>query len=99
MEVPVPEMTIIILNIIIVLVAYLSIYPKLAGENLTKISFYDLLTTCFILSVVGYRYWEAGYEFNLLFGSVNWFWFTLVTYTLIEMPMFFWYLKKHKVKF
>jgi len=38
-----PELPILALNLTIILVAYLSIYPKLAGNNFNKISFYKQL--------------------------------------------------------
>lgn len=91
------ELPIILLNFIIILVAYLSIYPKLAGNNFNKISFYDLFTSAFALLVVGLNYWGSGHEFSLLFTNTNWFWFTLVTYGAIEIPIAVWYFKKHKV--
>lgn len=93
-----PEFAIILLNLMIILVAYLSIYPKLAGSNFNKISFYDLFTSGFSFFVVGLNYFGSGHEFNLLINHVNWFWFTLITYGAIEIPIAIWYLKKHKVK-
>ena len=93
-----PELAIILLNLIIVLVAYLSIYPKLAGNNFNKISFYDIFASGFALLVVGLNYWGSGYEFNLLISNTNWFWFTLIIYGLIEIPIMVWYFKKQKVK-
>jgi hypothetical protein len=93
-----PELQIIVLNLIIVLVAYLSIYPKLAGSNFNKISIYDVFTSGFSLLVVGLNYWGSGQEFNLLVTNTNWFWFTLITYLVIEIPVMIWYFKKNKVK-
>ena len=93
-----PEPPILALNLIIILVAYLSIYPKLAGNSINKISFYDLFTSGFALLVVGLNYWGSGQVFSLLFFNTNWFWFTIVTYGLIEVPIMVWYFKKKKVK-
>lgn len=93
-----PELAIILLNLIIILVAYLSIYPKLAGNNFNKISFYDLFASGFAFLVVGFNYWGTGHEFSLLITTTNWFWFTLVIYGAIEIPIMVWYFKKQKVK-
>ena len=93
-----PELAIILLNLIIVLVAYLSIYPKLAGNSFNKISFYDIFASGFALLVVGLNYWGSGHEFNLLISTTNWFWFTLIIYGVIEIPIMVWYFKKQKVK-
>jgi len=93
-----PEFSILLLNLIIILVVYLSIYPKVAGNSFNKISFYDLFASGFALLVVGLNYWGSGYEFNLLISSTNWFWFTFLTYGAIEIPVMIWYFKKQKVK-
>ena len=92
------ELSIILLNLIIILVAYLSIYPKVAGNNANKIAFYDMLASCFALFVVGLNYWGSDHQFSLLITNVNWFWFTFVTYGVIEIPIMIWYFKKQKVK-
>ena len=92
-----PELSIIILNFIIVLVAYLSVYPKLAGKNFSKISFYDIFASGLALAIVGFQFWSTGYEFSLLITKVNWFWYTLATYAAIEIPIMLWYFKKNKV--
>ena len=93
-----PELLILALNLIIVLVSYLSIYPKLAGDDFKKITFLDTLSSGFALLVVGLHYWGSGHEFNLLVNDVNWFWFTLVSYLVIEIPVMLWYFKKQNVK-
>jgi len=93
-----PELSILLLNLVIILVAYLSIYPKLAGDSLNKISVYDLFVSAFSLLVVGLHYWGSGHEFNLFIMNVNWVWFTLITYGLIEIPILIWYIKKQKVE-
>ena len=92
------ELSIILLNLVIILVAYLSVYPKLAGNSFNKISFYDLFTSGFAFFVVGSQYWGSERLFNLFIIDVNWFWFTLVTFAIIEIPVLLWYIKKHKVK-
>jgi hypothetical protein len=92
------ELSIILLNLIIILVAYLSIYPKVAGSSFNKISFYDLFASSFAFLVVGLNYWGSGHEFSLLITNTNWFWFTFVTYGAIEIPIAVWYFKKQKIK-
>ena len=91
------EYTVIVLNAIIILVAYLSVYPKLAGNSFNKISFYDLFASGLALTIVGSKYWGSGQQFSLLVAEVNWFWFTLITYAIIEIPVMLWYFKKNNV--
>nr|WP_315481979.1 hypothetical protein [uncultured Undibacterium sp.] len=92
------ELSIILLNIAIILVAYLSVYPTLAGNNFNKIAFYDIFTSAITLAIVGYHYWGSDYQFNLLVTEVNWFWYTLAVYTAVEIPIMLWYFKKHRVR-
>lgn len=92
-----PELTIILLNLVIALLAYLSVYPTLAGNDFNKIALFDIGTSSIALAIVGYHYWGSDYQFDLLVTEVNWFWFTLATYTAIEIPVMLWYFKKHKV--
>ncbi len=92
------EFLVIVLNLVIVFVAYLSVYPKLAGNSFNRISFYDIFASGLALVIVGSKYWGTGQEFSLIFGQVNWFWFTLITYALIEIPVMLWYFRKNKVE-
>ena len=92
-----PELTIILLNLVIALLAYLSVYPTLAGNDFNKIALCDIGASSISLAIVGYHYWGSDYQFSLLFTEVSWFWFTLATYTAIEIPVMLWYFKKHKV--
>lgn len=91
------ELSIILLNTVIALLAYLSVYPTLAGNDFNKIAFYDIFTSAIALAIVGYHYWGSDYQFNLLVTEVNWFWYTLATYTAIEIPLMLWYFKKNGV--
>ena len=89
-----PELAIVILNVIIVFVAYFSVYPKLAGNNVNKIAMYDLIASGLALFIVGIKFWGSDYQFSLIITDVNWFWFTLITYSVIEFPFIFGVLKK-----
>ncbi len=91
------EFLIIVLNAAIAFVAYLSVYPKLAGSNINKIAYCDLFATGLALFIVGSSYWGSEQRFNLILVDVNWFWFTLLSYFIIEIPFIVWYFKKHKV--
>lgn len=92
-----PEIIILSLNFIIVCIGYLWVYPRVAGANLNKITLNDLIASITSLIVAGSLFWDSAYEFSLLFTSVNWFWFTLLTFLLIEIPFALWYLKRYKV--
>ncbi len=93
------ELTILLLNAVIIFIAYLSVYPKLAGKHLKKVALYDFLASGLAILIVGSKYWGTGGEFAFLFMELNWFWFTLLSYSVMEIPVALWYfggLKKDK---
>lgn len=92
-----PELIIIGLNTLVVLIAYLVIYPKAAGSGRAKIVINDLIASAICLIVAGSLFWETDQAFNIIFTEVNWFWFTLISYSAIEIPFMIWYCKKHDV--
>ena len=92
-----PELIIILLNTVIVLVAYLLIYPKAAGSDVNKIAINDLIASAISIVVAGSMFWGSNQEFNVIFTNVNWFWFTILSYAAIEIPFMIWYCKKHNV--
>lgn len=92
-----PELSVIAVNIFIICIAYFYVYPKYCGSNANKIAVNDLIASAIALLISGYRYWGAGVEFGILVTSVNWFWFTLLTYLIVELFLMFWYFRKHGV--
>ena len=88
------ELSIILLNTVIILIAYAWVYPKLAGKNINKVAIFDCVTSGLALVIVANKYWGQGVEFNFLQFEVNWFWFTLITYSIIEIPIALWYFKE-----
>ena len=93
------ELSIIAPVLVVVVGSYLSIYPKIAGNNFNKLSLCSLCCYAFVFVLVGLKHWGSGYEFSLLLFSTNWFWFTLIVYAAIELPFFIWYCKKYNVSF
>jgi hypothetical protein len=92
-----PELVVIALNVALILIAYLYVYPKRAGSDGNKIAKHDLVASFLSIFIAGSMYWESGYEFNAILISLNWFWFTLLTYALLEIPFVIWYCKKYNV--
>ena len=93
------ELSIMAPELVVLAGGYLFIYPNIAGNNFNKISLCDLGCSAFVFVLVGLKYWGSGYEFSLLLFSTNWFWFTLIVYAAIEVPLAIWYFKKHGVSF
>ena len=88
------ELPIIVLNTVIILLAYLVFYPKVVGTDINKIAFYDFFVSAFALLVVGLKYWGSGQVFYLFAWPLNWFWFTLLSFTIIELPILVWYFRR-----
>ena len=91
------EFVVIALNIVVIFGAYFVIYPKYCGADGYKIATYDLLLSGMVLLISGILFWGSDKSFSLLLFSVNCFWFTLVTYFLMEIPFGLWYGNKHNV--
>lgn len=89
------ELAVILLNTLLLVLAYFWFYPKVAGANLRRVALWDLLITLLALIIVGSRFWGSDQVFELFGFSSNWFWFTLVTYLILETPLVFWYVKRH----
>ncbi|MCG9729666.1 hypothetical protein L1D44_07360 [Shewanella sp. Isolate13] len=94
---PMAELSIVALIAVVVVVSYLSIYPKVAGSDITRLLWCDIAISAFVLTLVGGKYWGSGEAFSLLLLDVNWFWFTLIVYLIMEVPMAMWYAKKHNI--
>ncbi len=87
------ESSILLLNAAIIFIAYLSVYPKIAGKNINKVAALDCIASGLALMIVANKYWDSGIEFEFLFMQLNWFWYTIVSYSVIEIPLVFWYFK------
>lgn len=87
------ELSILLLNAVIIGIAYFSVYPKLAGKNLNKVALFDSVASGLALLIVASKYWGNEFVFEFLFMQLNWFWFTLISYGVIEIPVALWYFK------
>ena len=87
------EFTIILLNAVIIIIAYVSVYPKLAGKNLNRVALFDCLASGLALVIVANKYWGTDASFDFLIAELNWFWFTLLSYSIIEIPVALWYFR------
>jgi len=92
-----PELLILTLNITVIMVGYLVVYPIVAGDNIKKITLNDTIASLTCISVAAFLFWGTGYEFYALVTTLNWFWFTLITYFFMEIPFGLWYVKKYRV--
>lgn len=92
------EAQILIINAVIVGVAYLGIYPSFKNITSIKMTVVDSVLSGLSLLVAGALFWGAGVEFSMLLFSTNWFVFSIVTMLLMELPLFHWFCQKRGLK-
>jgi hypothetical protein len=92
-----PEQFVLLVNASILGCAYFLVYPRFAGADLNRLAMNDLIASGISLAVVGVSYWGSGERFDLLLFEVGWFGFTLLTFLLMELPLFVWYARRYKV--
>ena len=73
--------------------AYFWIYPKFAGNDVKKMAWLDFALGFIPLGVSAILFWQSDPNFRMVFFDTNWFFFTLVAMTVLELPLFFWYIK------
>lgn len=94
-----PEFTLLLLVGTVIGLGYGVIYPKFAGNDFKKVCLQDLFATSICLAVAGSLFYGSSMVFNCLVFKTNWFWFTFLSYVIIEVPVLLWYAKKHGMQF
>ncbi|MEO1641131.1 MAG: hypothetical protein AAFU41_17985 [Pseudomonadota bacterium] len=92
-----PEGQVLIIVGAILGVAYFGIFPTLEKKTINRLMALDLGLMLLALLTVGGLFSGTGVRFNLLFTEVGWVMFTVVTYALIEIPLFLRFAKKHGI--
>lgn len=92
-----PEIIIILINLMIMIISYCLIFPAKAGSNIKKLLLFDLIAMIIAFSISGSIFINKTLQFNIVFANVNWFWFTLITYIILEFPFAVWYLRKFDI--
>ncbi len=94
-----PEIFILLSNAAILLCAYFIVYPRFAGSDLNRLALNDLAANAIAIAVAGFAFFGTGQRFDWLFlkigWEVGWFGFTVVTFLLMELPLFVWYARRH----
>ena len=93
----VPELKLLILNAVIVLIAYLGIYPSMRQITIKRMMAADLVLTALALGVAAALFWGSGTRFWMLLFTTNWAVFSLLTMQAMELPLFIWFCRKHGI--
>lgn len=74
-------------------VAYLWFYPKFIGNNLKLMAWVDIIVTSIPVGISAILFWQTDPTFRFFVFDLNWFFFTVLALTIIELPIFLLYLK------
>jgi hypothetical protein len=90
-----PELQILAINATCLAVAYLGIFPALRPLTLQRLALADLAVGLTALGTAAALFWGSGQAFRLLILDTGWFWFALVTFVVMELPLFLWFMRRH----
>lgn len=74
-------------------VGYFIVYPR--AKTIGQLRGLDLLFSLLSIGTIAIFFWTSDPTFNLLFIETNWFVFALVSYVVIETPLWYFYMKLH----
>lgn len=94
-----PELTLLIINAVLLAYAYLWAYPALTEKTWKAILLRDTAISVAAVTLAGLLYWGSGLPFSLIFFDANWFGFSIVTMMVMETPLFLWFAKKYDLTF
>ena len=86
-----PEFQVLAINAVILGIAYFAVYPRIPNVTVMKMARNDIILTGLALLVAGALFWNTDQIFSLLLFSANWFWFSLLTLAIMELPLFMWF--------
>jgi hypothetical protein len=87
------ELFIVIVNVIALAVAYLYIYPKFGGNDVRRIAWLDLVVGLCVLLILAPVNWGSPSNYTFFIFDTNWWIFAILSYTAIEIPLFYLYIK------
>jgi hypothetical protein len=90
----IPELQVVIINAVALGVAYLGIYPALREKTLHRVLVADAVVTLVALGTAGALFFGSGTAFAWVF---NWFWFSLITFMIMEWPLFLRFCRQHGI--
>ena len=91
------EVQILLINLVLVVLTYHFVYPRFAGRDLNKLFLNDLAAMLIAVFVAGSLFSGSRTTFSFVVAETNWFWFSLVSYMMIETPFALKYIKKYKL--
>lgn len=87
------ELSIVVLNLIALATAYLYIYPKYGGNDVKRLVWLDTAVGGVALLVLAPFNWGSPSDYTFIDFDTSWWIFAILTYTLLEIPLFYFYVK------
>ena len=87
------ELSIVVLNLIALATAYLYIYPKYGGNDVKRMAWLDTAVGGVALLVLAPFNWGSPSDYTLIDFDTSWWIFAILTYTLLEIPLVYFYVK------
>lgn len=87
------ELSIIVVNLGALAIAYFLIYPKYAGNDVKKLAWLDTAVGVCVLIVLAPFNWNSPSDYTFIAFDTNWWIFAILSYTLLELPLFYLYVK------
>lgn len=87
------ELSIVIVNIAALAIAYLYIYPKYAGNDVKKLAWLDTAVGGVALLVLAPFNWGSPSDYTFIAFDTSWWIFAILSYALLELPLFYFYVK------
>lgn len=91
------EWIVILVNAVILCIAYFFVYPRFAKADMNILLINDLLANVTALAVAGMLFYGTGQKFEFLFFELGWFGFTLITFVVMELPFFWSYARRYRL--
>ncbi len=87
------ELLVVFYILVTLAVAYLWFYPKVIGNNVKLMAWMDIIVSGIPIGISAVLFWVSDPVFKIFDWELNWFFFTLIALTVIELPIFWLYLK------
>jgi hypothetical protein len=91
------ELLVVLIVLAALALSYLWIYPKFAGDSASKLAWLDAGVGVVVFGIVALIFWQSDPTFRFIFFDTNWFFFGLLTYTALEIPLFALYMKARNI--
>jgi hypothetical protein len=93
-----PELQLLVINAVILGVAYGGIYPSFRNLTYKRMAIADLVLTGVSPGAAGGLFGGSGVSFSLVLFETNWLVFSLLTCLAMEWPLFHWFCRKRGLR-